>query len=105
MLPMVLGAAAAQCDTRMAACHNHLASVYHHYEETEQALEHYRAAQTVYQAARMEYSLEMANVCNNLATLYDDLVGIPTILYALYVLYVLCTDGRYYIYVILFFYV
>ena len=76
---MVLGAAAAQRDTRMAACHNHLASVYHHYEETEQALEHYRAAQTVYQAARMEYSLEMANVCNNLATLYDDLVSRCTI--------------------------
>lgn len=86
MLPMVLGADKAQRDPRMAACHNHLASVFHFYEEFGEALTHYKAAQQIYQRAKMESSLELANVCNNLATLYDDMVS-PTALYV-------CTDLR-----------
>jgi tetratricopeptide (TPR) repeat protein len=74
MLPMVLGEDKAQRDPRMAACHNHLAAVFHFFEEFPQALQHYQAAQQVYMRAKMEFSLEHANVCNNLATLYDDMV-------------------------------
>ena len=75
MLPMVLGQLAAQKDPRMAACHNHLAAVFHFYEEYDEALVEYKAAQGVYASAGMDCSLEMANVFNNLATLYDDMVS------------------------------
>lgn len=75
MIPIVLGPGPAAKDQRMAACHNHLASVFHYYEEYTQALDHYKESQQVYTRANMEYSLEAANVCNNLATLFDDMVS------------------------------
>lgn len=74
MLPMVLGESVAVKDPRFAACHNHLAAVFHFYEEYDEALVHYKAAQQTYINAGMHFSLEMANVCNNLATLHDDMV-------------------------------
>jgi tetratricopeptide (TPR) repeat protein len=75
MLPMVLGVVRAQRDPRLASCCNHLASIFHAFEEYTQALQYYESARRIYAAAEMQWTLEMANICNNMATLFDDMVS------------------------------
>lgn len=59
----------------LATCHGHLGAIYHYYEEYEQALEAYNNSVTIYgNNADMSSSLKLANICNNLGTLLDDMV-------------------------------
>eukprot|EP01038_Epipyxis_sp_PR26KG_P006684 gene6684-9168_t len=57
----------------LAACHNCQALLNHHYEEHDDALVSFSNAVQTYIEASMGESLEIANVYNNFATLYDDL--------------------------------
>ena len=59
----------------LATCHGHLGAIYHYYEEYERAREAYNNSITIYDnIADMSTSLQLANICNNLGTLLDDMV-------------------------------
>lgn len=69
------------CDREIAfesCCHvaqlyTYQGMIHHHYEENELSEEHYLKALAVYRNANYQDSLELANVYNNLATLFDDM--------------------------------
>jgi tetratricopeptide (TPR) repeat protein len=75
MLSMIYLPEEASQSELLATCHGHLGAIYHYYEEYERALEAYNNSVTIYDNnADMSSSLKLANICNNLGTLLDDMV-------------------------------